>query len=258
MRFRKFKVSLALSALMLSRNRTALVLMVILPISFYALVDLTTANRTIVFELASLASDPDIEVSARYEGVTFMGLISVGFISAFLALTLIQKSKEANRRLVFSGYRPIEIVASNLGLLLLVVVFVSIFVVSLLPLFFPPLHIGRVLAGFISVGYVYGAYGFLVGSIWRRELESVLSIILLTNIDVGWLQNPVFYTDAQNRFFIRYLPAYFSSQASMIGAFTNGSIWRLTLASFAYGSTFLTIATFFYWRRMSVIVRTCR
>jgi hypothetical protein len=76
--------------------------------------------------------------------------------------------------------------------------------------------------------------------------------VLLANIDAGWLQNPVYYAGAQNKFIIRALPAYYPSQLSMIGAFTSHVATRPALASLGYGLALLTMAVAVYFIRMRV------
>ena len=102
------------------------------------------------------------------------------------------------------------------------------------------------------VGYVYGCYGLLIGAVWRRELESIFTVILLTNIDVGWLQNPLFYTEAENKSFVRWLPAYWPSQAAMVGAFTDHGVGMAIVGALAYGTFFVLIAIIVFWRQLGV------
>lgn len=40
---------------------------------------------------------------------------------------------------------------------------------------------------------MYSCYGLMVGAISLHELEGIFLIVLLANIDVGWLQNPSYY-----------------------------------------------------------------
>lgn len=96
------------------------------------------------------------------------------------------------------------------------------------------------MTGLFLICFVYGGYGFLAGSIIKGELEGVLLILLLVNIDVGWLQNPVFYAEAHNQMLIKYLPAYFPSQTSIIAAYTDYSITMPAITSLAYGVSFST------------------
>jgi hypothetical protein len=90
----------------------------------------------------------------------------------------------------------------------------------------------------------------LIGSFVRGELEGILFIVLLANLDVGWLQNPIFYAEAQNRALIRNLPAFLPSQVSMVSAFSDHPIGMAVLGSLAYGSVLLLIALFIFWRKM--------
>jgi hypothetical protein len=188
----------------------------------------------------------------RHESLVFMGLAAVGFIVSFLAMNLLQKETGAHRRLILCGYRPSELLAAKLSVLLFVIILISLFVALMLPLFFRPQRFLLTMMAFALGGFVYGCYGLLVGALCRRELEGILLIVLLANIDVGWLQNPTFYTDAQNTAIIRYLPAHFPSQASMIAAFTDHAWHMPLLCSLLYGSALLCIAVSIFWWKMRV------
>ena len=233
-----------------ARNRTACVLALVLPLLFNGLTLLMTSERIVVFQLASISLEPDIEVPARSEGLVFMALIAIGFMSAFFGVNLIQRHGRTNRRLVLCGYRPFELVLSKLIVLSGSVAIVSLYCLALMTPFFIPRHPTSVFAGLALVGYVYGCYGLLMGTIWRRELESIFSVILLTNIDVGWLQHPVFYAEAENKTFIHWLPAYWPVQAAMTGAFSDHGFGAAALGAIAYGTTLLCIAIFFFWRQV--------
>ena len=86
---------------------------------------------------------------------------------------------------------------------------------------------------------------------WREFCSSAL----LTNIDVGWLQNPIYYADAQNQALIRHLPAYFPSQVSMVSAFTDYSILFHVLGGVTYGVVLLVLALLIYTLRMRLVNR---
>ena len=75
-------------------------------------------------------------------------------------------------------------------------------------------------------------------------------IVLLVNIDVGWLQNPLFYEGAQNQEVIRYLPAYFPSQASLIAAFTDYGVSHAIGSAYLYGAGFLLLSLLIYYKTM--------
>ena len=250
MPLRRFGTALELTGQELARNRVALLMLFIIPTLFYTLVALTTRTTKIAFKLASIPGNPLVRVSERSTNLIFIGTTAVGLLSAFLALGLVQKNVETNRRLVLCGYRPLELIAAKMAVLLIVTVIVGTFVAELLPLFFTPERFALVTLGFALAGFVYGCYGLLIGSIFRRELEGVLFITLLANIDAAWLQNPVYYAGAQNQTIIRWLPAYYPTQMSMTAAFTHHNLGRAAAASFAYGCAFLAAALLVYFLRM--------
>ena len=90
----------------------------------------------------------------------------------------------------------------------------------------------------------------LVGALLKGELEGILLITLLANIDVGWLQNPIFYAGALNKIIIRVLPAFYPSQVSIISSFTGHPVLKPLMLSLVYGMILLFISLLIYWLRM--------
>jgi len=252
MRLRSIKTSWVMTTKELLRNRVALVLLIVIPTLFYVLIVLTTTDRIIAFKLASISEATLFEVSEQKESLVFIGLAATGLIASFLGLNFIQKHADVDRRLVLCGYRPSDLILAKLAVLLCVIIFIGCYVAVMMLLFFVPQHFVLVVLGFTLGGYVYGCYGLLVGTIFKRELEGILCIVLLANIDAGWLQNPVYYLEAQNKMIIRFLPAYFPSQTSMVSAFTNHSTLNPLIGSLVYGSVLLLVALSIYWRRMNI------
>jgi hypothetical protein len=75
----------------LLRSRIAVILFLIIPTLFYAVILLTTTHKEIVFRLASVSEEMFIRVSQRQEALVFIGLAAVGLLTSFLALNLTQK-----------------------------------------------------------------------------------------------------------------------------------------------------------------------
>ncbi len=250
MSWNRMGVAFSMTARELVRNRIGVALLFILPTLFYTLIVITTSGaRNVPFELAS-TKDGLIMASARSEALVFMGLVATAFLSAFLALVLMQKHLQSTRRLVLCGYTAVEIVVARLTVLVVSILLIAGYVGALGRLFFAPLHAAKVVLGFVLVGFVYGCYGLLMGVVWRRELESIIAIILLVNIDVGWLQNPIFYATSIRKSFPKYLPAWFPTQVSMIGAFRDHDVGMLALWSLVYGAAFLLAALWIFHLRM--------
>lgn len=234
----------------LFRSRIIIILLFVIPTFFYIITLITTTKNPVAFKLATISDEIYIQVSQRSEALIFIGLTAVGLLASFLALNLMQRSTSSQRRLIVCGYRSSELAFSKFLVLLCVVLMVGCYVASVLPLFFPASHFVGMVLGFMLMGFVYGSYGMLIGSFVRGELEGILFIVLLANLDVGWLQNPIFYAEAQNRALIRNLPAFLPSQVSMVSAFSDHPIGMAVLGSLAYGSVLLLIALFIFWRKM--------
>jgi hypothetical protein len=252
MRLRYIATGWRMSGRELLRSRIALILLFLIPTVFYAVILLTTTHKAIIFKLASVSEQAVIQVSQRHEALIFIGLAAVGLLTAFFALNLTQKHAPANRRLLLCGFKTTELILSKFAVLVCLIVIIGSYIALLLLLFFRPGRLAHVVLGFMLAGYVYGCYGLFVGAVFKRELEGILFIVLLANIDAGWLQNPIYYADAQNKAIIRHLPAHFPSQLSMVSAFTEHSVVPSLLGGLAYGSLLLLAAMAIFWRRMRV------
>ena len=104
----------------LMRNRLVLIMLFLIPSIFYTLVALTTTDQEIAFKLASVSEDTFVSVSQESESLIFIGVAAVGFLTSFIAMNLIRRDVEVNRRLVVCGYRSSELILSKLAVLLVV------------------------------------------------------------------------------------------------------------------------------------------
>jgi hypothetical protein len=78
-----------------------------------------------------------------------------------------------------------------------------------------------VFTGFLLITVIYGAYGGIVGVLSRSFMPALLLIALLADLDAAWLQNPVYYSAAQESAIIHWLPAFYPCQAVFSSAFTT-------------------------------------
>lgn len=235
---------------MLVRQKIVIILLLIIPAFFLTIVEFTTSDRMLPFQLASLDDEVFINISEKGISFIFFAVASSGFLVSFLALNLIQKNNTVNRRLIICGYHPIELLISILLALFLVVALIAIYVGILTNAFYTIDNLGRFILGLALIGFVYGSYGLAIGSLVKAELEGILLIVLLVNIDVGWLQNPLFYAEAQNQIIIKFLPAYFPSQSAIITAVTDYSAVNAIGNSILYGLGFLFISMVIFFFKM--------
>jgi hypothetical protein len=241
----------------LARRRLVLVLALCLPAALFAVAFAVESNQlaTVVLgaapERARLVEELDLSL-------LFISIAAAGLISAFFAASLIQRQLDANRRLVLCGFRAAELGTARLVVLLGIIAATALYIcvalvfLTRIELFTSPRFPAGVLLGIAVGAFVHGCYGLLVGTLFRHELESIFAILVLINIDAGWLQNPIYYRNAQSKWLIEALPAHYPSQIAYLSALTSEHIGRLVAYGLAYGAAFLLIALALYARRMRV------
>jgi len=250
MNARRIITGLSMILKMLVRRRIILISLVVIPVAFLTGVELTASEKIIPFRLASLDEKIFIEHSQKGIALVFFAVANTGFLVSFLALNLIQIDSDVNRRLVICGYHPFELLISNMLSLFLVIFSIAIYIGLLIHGFVSIKHLLLFIFGLTLIGFVYGCYGLIIGSMIKGKLEGILLVFLLANIDVGWLQNPMYYAEAHNNIIIRYLPAYYPSQSVIIAAFTDYSVFNAAIYSILIGSGFLIISMLIFYNKM--------
>jgi len=235
---------------MLFRRRIILIALVVIPVIFLTIVELTAPTRFIPFRLASLDVNVLIRESLKKIAMVFFSVTSSGFLVSLLALNLVQIENDVNRRLVICGYHPFELLISNLLALLMMILTIAVYIGILISSFVSLRHVPMFIFGLMLIGFVYGCYGLAIGSLIKGKLEGVFFIVMLANIDSGWLKNPMYYAEAHNNVVIRYLPAYFPSQSAIIAAFTDYSGVPAQFYSILYGTGFLILALLIFYNKM--------
>jgi ABC-2 type transport system permease protein len=260
-RFRPVAVAARLLLKDLLRRRITLLLLFVVPALFNVVVLATTASRQIEVTLGTLVEDGaeirtnppgpfDIELldngsrtlDEQKLSLVFLGGAAVCFLTCFLAFNLVHKRREVDARLVLAGYRAHEVLVAKLAVLLLLVALLAVYEIAIIRPWVRPEHVERLAAGFFLGGLVYGCLGLLVGAVVKHELEGIFVIVLLTNIDVGWLQNPIYYAHSQRRAFIECLPGYAPTQLAVVGSFTDDVPVGAEVRALAYAGVVLLAA----------------
>lgn len=247
----------AMTARELSRKRLVLALALCVPAVFLAVAFATESNQLARVVLAG-AAERARPVEELDLSLLFVSIASTGLVSAFFAASLIQRQLDANRRLVLCGFRASELMAARLVVLLGIVAAATLYAGAALEgarrleLFSDPRYPAGVLLGIAMGAFVYACYGLLVGTLFRQELASIFAILVLVNIDAGWLQNPIYYQNARSKWLIEALPAHFPSQVAYLSAFTPEAIGPSVARGLAYGAVFMLAALALYAKRMEV------
>ena len=234
----------------LLRRRVTLLMLFIVPALFNVVILATTADQNVPVEFGILSDDNVQLVNRRSMAFVFLGAAAVGFLTSFLAYYLVFRRTETDRRLTLCGYRADEIIISKLAVLFVIVASIAIYEALIIRPFFEPQHFELVFAGFFLAGLVYSCYGLFIGAIAVHELEGIFLIVLLANIDVGWLQNPSYYKDSTSQAVIESLPGYLPTQLASVGAFTDEMPLVTIWGALSYAGLFLLGAVLTFWIRV--------
>lgn len=225
-----------LSFLELWRNRFGLLLLLIIPPIFLGIVEWTSGEIPIPIELFFKGETQQVLLSQRDISILFIGAAVSGFLTAYYAILLFHRNFEYFKHCIGMGLSPTSFITARFLFFLTVVAALALFITIVVSIMSPLQNPAGVFLGFLLVGVVYGAYGGLVGLVCRDFMVAVLCVVLLANLDAGWLQNPVFYTTAQETAIIHWLPAFNPSQVVFAAAFTGRmNMWAVTL-SILYGT----------------------
>ena len=244
-------VSARMVAREILRNRTAVSLLFAVPTILYVLIDFTAGTRMIPFQLR--AHDGILLGLERTVSLLFMGTTAMCGLMAFLSFVLTWRPIQTDRRLVFEGFRPWELLGAKALVIAGAAGAVAVYVTGLLLFFFQPPRLAGVFLGFFLAGLIYGFLGIVIGVLSRRELDGILAILFLVNMDPGWLQNPVFYTGAQHRAVIHWLPSHHPGQLALLSVFTEKPLLAELLPAGAWLLAFATVAAVGFRLRIGLV-----
>ncbi len=120
-----------------------------------------------------------------------MVAITIAFLAGLCGLFVMQSAREADRRLVVAGLRPMETIAARFAVLAAatgLVVVVSLTVTALS--FTPQRWLGFIVANLL-IGLIYACIGALAGAGLGR-LGATYFMFFLPMVDLGIAQNPMF------------------------------------------------------------------
>jgi hypothetical protein len=270
---RRLAIAVEMTLRRLLRNRLAVALLVLVPLTFQGVMLHVAPRRSVEVELSSVPETemlmPPVrllprplppgerrgavlEAPARSFALLHVSLSAVGVLAAFLGLTLIQRDAGSSQRLVLCGMRPSSLLAANLVALLLVVLAMTGIAAVLLLREVHAVRPAVVVLGLLLSGWVYGCYGLLVGTVFRTGLAGMLCVVLLANLDVIWLQNPIDYAEATTRWLIRALPGHGPVQVGLLGAFEEFDWAPQAIRAAGFGALFLLAAAAVFGRRTRV------
>lgn len=210
------------------RNRLGLVLLVVLPVAFVGTVVWTASRHEMGMKLFLGDEVLLLWLTQREVGLVFVCAAVSGFLAAYFALVLFHGNRGYFRYCAFMGLSPVVFTLARFAAFLAVTAALAALTTLGLGLLTPLHRPGGVFAAFLLLTVSYGAYGGAVGMLSPGFMPALLLVVLLADLDAAWLQNPVYYSAAQDSTLIHWLPAFHPCQLVFTAAFTfNDNAWAL-------------------------------
>ena len=199
------------------RNLVLWVLLVGLPVAFITLSIAVTPDDPAPVELVEGGTRSLQVLSMADLHGAIMVPITVGFLAGLAGLFVALGSAEGDRRLVLAGYRPLEVLAARLGVILFAAALTTGVSLAVTGASFSPDSWAIFAAANVLTALTYGMIGVLAGP--RLGLLGGLYVMLaLPFIDIGIAQNAMF--DAAPPAWAAFMPAHGSVRVLLDGAFT--------------------------------------
>ncbi|MBK5223959.1 MAG: ABC transporter permease [Acidimicrobiia bacterium] len=199
------------------RNLVLWVLLVGLPVVFITLSIAVTPDDPAPVELVEHGQRSLQILSMSDLHGAIMVPITVGFLAGLAGLFVALGSAEGDRRLVLAGYRPLEVLAARLGVILFAALLTTGVALAVTGASFTPQNWIVFAVANVLAAVTYGMIGVLVGP--RLGLLGGLYVMLaLPFIDIGIAQNAMF--DAAPPAWAAFMPAHGAIRVLLDGAFT--------------------------------------
>jgi hypothetical protein len=213
----------------------------LVPVVFLGAIHITAGLGVISINLYFPGEMLRVLLTVRNVCLVFGAAGVCGFLSAYYALVMFQQPFEYFRFCVFEGLHPAEYLAGRFGMLTMLLTVFAACTTALTGLLVPLTHPEVVFSGYLLLGIIYGALGGIIGTISRDFLVGFLSVAILADLDVAWLQNPVYYTAGQDLDLVRWLPAFYPCQLVFAGAFTEDTNILAVWGSCTYAAASLVL-----------------
>lgn len=202
------------------RRPLLLVLLVVVP--FFFITKAISATQRLP-RVIGLPAGAQVLTNMRDIHGAVMAAITVSFLAGLVGVFVMQSVRQADRRLVVAGFRPVEVLVPRLLVLSAATAFVLAVSLAVTALSFAPngwlaFSIGNLLAGFI-----YAMLGALAGAV-LSPLGATYLMLFGAMLDLGIVQNPMFGTGVPPAWGA-LLPGYGPGRIIIGAAFSDRFAW---------------------------------
>ncbi len=201
------------------RNRVLWALLVIVPVSFIGLAAAQTPPTPMPVSLVDGARQFTTMLSLRHIHAAEMASIATALLAGVAGLFVITGSASGDRRLVLSGFRPRQVLASRLGVIVGAAVLTTAVSLTVSAAFFSPRFWVEYAGAELLIALTYAMVGVLLGPLIGR-LGGLYLLLLLSIVDAGYGQTVMFHPSPPG--WGAFLPARGAGRLLLDGAFTTG------------------------------------
>lgn len=232
------RVSVATRLGLREQARRPLLIVLLVGLPFFFITRSIAATQRLPREIG-LPAGGQVLTNMRDIHGAVMAAITVSFLAGLVGVFVMQSVRQADRRLVVAGFRPLEVLVPRLLVLsaasaLVLVVSLAVTALS----FAPKLWLAFAIANLLT-GIIYAMLGALAGAV-LGGLGATYLMLFGAMFDLGIVQNPMFGSGAPPTWGV-LLPGYgpgrvivdaaFSDQFHAWGALALSLGWALALAA---------------------------
>jgi len=174
-------------------------------------------------------------------------LNAVTQIVGFMMFTVTFRSNTFDRRLALAGYPRGHLVAAKTCVLITLSTVISCYAAALMTLFWNQQQMWLLAVSLLLAAMTYGAFGVLLATSVRGELEGMFLVLMISIVDVG-LQNPIANHAASNGL-LSVLPTYGAMQAASAAGFSSIAPATHLALQFAWFATLTSVGLVVFLRR---------
>jgi hypothetical protein len=171
-----------------ARRPVLLVLLVVLPFFF---ITRAIANTEELPRRIGLPGGGTVLTTMREIHGASMAAITVAFLAGLCGAFIMRSARQADRRLVLAGFRPLEAILPRLAVLAAATAIVVAASLAVTALSFAPANWTAFAAGTLLVALTYACIGALAGAA-LGQLGATYLVLFLAMLGIGILQNPMF------------------------------------------------------------------
>ena len=146
-----------------------------------------------------------------------MAAITIAFLAGLCSLFIMQSAREADRRLIVSGYSPAQTIVPRLLEIAAATGVVLVVLLAVTAISFQPQRWVPFIAANMLVGLTFGSIGALAGAYLGR-IGGTYFMLFLPMIDLGIAQTPMFGDGAPDGW-AQFLPGYGAGRILVDAAF---------------------------------------